>query len=37
LDEGSTPPLPDEDNPAIMVAIAPAAGMDGETYKTPSK
>jgi hypothetical protein len=34
LDEASTPPVPDEDNPAITDAIAQAAGG---TYKTLSK
>jgi hypothetical protein len=37
LDEGSEPPVPDEDGSAITDAIAPAAGKGGETYKTPSK
>jgi hypothetical protein len=37
LDEGSTPPVPNQDSPAIMVAIAPAADEDTETNKTLSK
>jgi hypothetical protein len=37
LDEGSMPPVPDEDGPIIMGAIAPSVGEDDRTYKTPSK
>jgi hypothetical protein len=37
LDDGSAPPVPDEDGPAIMDAIVPAAGEDDDTYETPSK
>jgi hypothetical protein len=34
VDEGSTPPVPDEDDPAIMEATAPSDGEGGRTYKT---
>jgi hypothetical protein len=37
LDEGSSPPVPNEDGPAIINAIASATGGDGRTYKTLSK
>jgi hypothetical protein len=37
LDEGSMPPVPDEDGPIIMGAIAPSVGEDDRTYKTPSR
>jgi hypothetical protein len=36
LDEGSTPPMPDEDDPAITDTMAPMAGEGDETYKSPS-
>jgi hypothetical protein len=35
LDGGSKPLEPDEDGPAIMVAVTPMAGEDGGTYKNP--
>jgi hypothetical protein len=35
LDEGSGPPVPDEDDPTIMAAMALMAGEDSETYKNP--
>jgi hypothetical protein len=34
LYEGSTHPVPDEDAPAIVEAIAPMANEDDKTYKT---
>jgi hypothetical protein len=37
LDEGSMPPVPNEDGPAIMATTTLVAGEDGGTYKTPSK
>jgi hypothetical protein len=37
LDEGSTPPVPDEDDPIIMDATALMVGVDDRTYKTLSK
>jgi hypothetical protein len=37
LDEAFAPPVPDEDNPTIMAAIASVASEDGMTYKTSSK
>jgi hypothetical protein len=37
LDEGFTPPVPDEDDPAIVDAAAPAAGEDDGTYESSSK
>jgi hypothetical protein len=37
LDKGSTPQMPNEDDPNIMVVMTPAAGNDGGTYKTLSK
>jgi hypothetical protein len=37
LNEGSVPPVPDEDGPAIMVAMAPTVSEDGGSYKTLSK
>jgi hypothetical protein len=37
LDEGSAPPVPDEDGPTIMNATAMAADEGGGTYKTSSK
>jgi hypothetical protein len=37
LDEGIAPPVPDEDGPTIMAAIALVAGEDGRTYKSSSK
>jgi hypothetical protein len=36
LDEGSTPPVPDEDSPAILDATAVAADKDFGAYKTSS-
>jgi hypothetical protein len=37
LDEGSTPLVPDEDDPVIVDTIAPIVGEDDGTYKTLSK
>jgi hypothetical protein len=37
LDEGSVPPTSGEDGPASTDAIAPMAGEDDGSYKTPSK
>jgi hypothetical protein len=37
LDEGSTPPVPNQDSPTIMVAIAPTVDEDAGTNKTMSK
>jgi hypothetical protein len=37
LDEGSTPLVPNEDDPAMTDVIAQAAGKGGGTYKTLSK
>jgi hypothetical protein len=37
LDEGSTPSMPGEDDPAITDAMALTVGKGGGTYKTPSK
>jgi hypothetical protein len=37
LDEGYTPPVPDEDIPTIMDATTPASSEDGGTNKTSSK
>jgi hypothetical protein len=37
LDEGSTPLVPNEDNPATMAATAPASDEDDGTNKTLSK
>jgi hypothetical protein len=32
-----SPPVPEEDGPAIMATTAPTANKDVGTYKTPSK
>jgi hypothetical protein len=37
LDEGSTPSVPNEDNPTIMAATTLAISEDAGTYKIPSK
>jgi hypothetical protein len=37
LDEGSAPPKPDENGPAIMAVATPTASEDDGTHKTPSK
>jgi hypothetical protein len=37
LDEGSVPPVPNEDGPAILAATALAASEDTGNYKTLSK
>jgi hypothetical protein len=36
LDDGSVPPMPDEEGPAIMAVTPLAAGKDGGTNKTLS-
>jgi hypothetical protein len=36
LDEGSAPPKPNMDGPAIMAVATAVAGEDGRTCKTPS-
>jgi hypothetical protein len=37
MEEGSTPPVPDEDGLAIMEATALADGEGGRTYKNMIK
>jgi hypothetical protein len=37
LDEGSMPPLPNEDDPAIMIVTTPVSSKDGGSHKTLSK
>jgi hypothetical protein len=37
LDKGSTPPMPNEDDPTIMNATAPVTGERGGTYQTPCR
>jgi hypothetical protein len=37
LEEGSAPPVPNEDGPTNMDMTTLIAGEDGGTYKTPSK